>query len=499
MIFYSLKFVVFMAAVFLIYWNIPHRYRWALILAANICFYACYDLRYLIVLVLITVISFFTALYLEDKPLSKKRKGLFVMGLLMTLSFLFVFKYLNFTFYGVRKVLSFISIPIQETTLKLIMPAGISFYTFETAGYLIDVYMGKIKAVRHFGKYAVFVSFFPNISSGPIERAGHFIPQLDEEKVFDYGKAVYGSRLLLFGLLKKIIFADMMVKYVDAVFDNVTQMRGICFAWATLLYTFQIYFDFSGYSDMAVGLAKLLGFDLLTNFKSPYMSSSIKEFWGSWHISLSTWFRDYVYIPLGGNRCSKLKRDRNLLLTFLASGLWHGASFTFIFWGGIHGVCQIIENRISEAVSALKKDKAGATGQKPSGNAVYGEKEGAKAVAVKILQTVLTFLIVSYAWLFFRANSISEALYATKNMFADLSVATAMANMKMSDRSVLKTTLAIVFILVYDFFAKKRDLLKEMDRLKTPLRWVIYVAAGVLVVAFASHSGGAQEFIYFKF
>ncbi len=480
-----------MAVIFLIYWNIPHKYRWALILAANICFYACYDVRYLIVMALSMVISYFTAIYVEDRPLSKKRRGLFVMGLILTMSFLFVFKYLNFTFYGIRKLLSFVSIPVTEKTLDLIMPIGISFFTFEMAGYLIDVYRGKTKAVRHFGKYAVFTSFFPNISSGPIERAEHFLPQLETEKAFDPETAVYGSRLLLFGLLKKIIFADMMVKYVDAVFDHVPERTGICFAWATLLYTFQIYFDFSGYSDMAVGISKLLGFDLFTNFKSPYLSGSVKEFWSRWHISLSTWFRDYVYIPLGGNRCSKLKRDRNLLLTFLASGLWHGASFTFILWGGIHGICQIIENRITEAVNA-RRSKVSDTGK--------GAKEGkTEKKAVRILRTVLTFLIVSYAWLFFRANSISEAIFATRNMFTDLSIRNAMSYMKMSDRSVIKTTFAMVFILVYDFFALKKDPLREMDRLKMPIRWLIYVAAGVLVTAFAAHGGQTQEFIYFKF
>ncbi len=475
-----------MAVLFLIYWNIPHKYRWILILAANVYFYSCYDIRYLAVIFVTMLISYFAAIFLENESEAGKKRILFAAGTVMTVSFLFIFKYLNFLMYTVRKLLSFVSVPMQESTLKLIMPIGISFYTFEMAGYIIDVYRGNIKACRHFGKYAIFTSFFPNIASGPIERAGHFLPQIDEEKSFDYKEVVYGSRLLLFGLLKKVIFADMMVKYVDAVFDHVTEMTGLCFLWATLLYTFQIYFDFSGYSDMAIGVAKMLGFDLVTNFKSPYMSSSIKEFWSRWHISLSSWLRDYIYIPLGGSRCSKLKRDRNLLITFLVSGLWHGASWTFIFWGGIHGICQIIENRINEAIKKWNMREASA-------------KVRADNKVLLIVKTVITFIIVSYAWLFFRANSISEAIFATKNMFADMSVFNAMLRMKMTNASVIKTTTAMVLIMVYDFFNKDRDLLRSMDRLYLPLRWGIYVICGVLVVAFASHSGATQEFIYFKF
>ena len=392
-----------------------------------------------------------------------------------------MFKYLNFALYTVAKVLNRLSIPMQETTLRLIMPVGISFYTFMAVGYIIDVYKGKTQAVRHFGKYAIFVSFFFFFSSGPIERAGHFIPQIDKEKTFDYDSVVYGARLLLLGLIKKIVIADMMTKYVDEVFNKVPQHHGICFAWATLLYTFQIYCDFSGYSDMAIGVARMLGFDLLTNFRQPYLSSSIKEFWGRWHISLSTWFRDYVYIPLGGNRCSKTRRDLNLLITFLCSGLWHGASWTFVLWGGIHGICQIIENRIKEATGLTR------------------EKEKTLTKPVKILLTLLTFCIVSYAWMFFRANSISEAFYIVRSMFTDLSISGAMEQMTMSGRSVVKTTLAIILLIIFDLFNERKDMLMQLSRLKAPLKWVIYIVSAIVVIALKVNNQFAQEFIYFKF
>ena len=470
-----------MAIVFTVYWLAPHKYRWIIILAANVWFYTCYDVKYLAAILITMIASFICAILMDKKQGAKKNKVIMLTGVITSLSLLLVFKYLNFALYTVSKILNRISIPMQETTLKLIMPVGISFYTFMAVGYIIDVYKGKTEPVRHFGKYAIFLSFFPNISSGPIERAGHFIPQIDKEKSFDYDSVVYGARLLMLGMIKKVVIADLMVKYVDAVFNKVPEHSGICFAWATLLYTFEIYCDFSGYSDMAIGVARMLGFELMGNFRQPYLASSIKEFWGRWHISLSTWFRDYVYIPLGGNRCKKSRRDINLLITFLLSGLWHGASWTFVLWGGIHGAAQIIENRIKEAIGLTR------------------DREKNLSRPVKLLLTILTFLIVSYAWMFFRANSISEALYIVRNMFTSFNIKDAMAQMTMSTKSVIKTTAAIVLLMIYDHFNEREDLLLKMNRLKAPLRWVIYIASAILVIALKTHNTEIQEFIYFKF
>ena len=481
MLFGTAAFAVFMTVVFLIYWLMPHKYRWIVILAANAWFYLSYDVRYLAVILVTMLASYFCAIWMEGQQAERKKKIIMTTGVVVTLSLLLVFKYLNFALYTATKVLNALSIPMQETTLKIIMPVGISFYTFMAVGYLVDVYKEKTKAVRHFGKYVIFVSFFPNISSGPIERAEHFIPQIDKEKNFDYDSAVYGARLLFLGLIKKIVIADMMTKYVDEIFNKVPEHNGICFAWATLLYSFQIYCDFSGYSDMAIGVARLLGFELIGNFRQPYLASSIKEFWGRWHISLSTWFRDYLYIPLGGNRCSKLRRDLNLLITFLCSGLWHGASWTFVLWGGIHGVCQVIENRIKEAVGLTR------------------EKEKALPHYVKLLLTLLTFCIVSCAWMFFRANSISEALYIIRHTFTDFSITGAMAQMTMSVKSVVKTTAAIVLIIIYDNFNERGDILKRMNRLPAAVRWVIYILSAIVVIALRVNNSFTQEFIYFKF
>ncbi len=481
MLFSTAAFAVFMTVVFLAYWLIPHKYRWIVLLIANAWSYICYDIRFLTVIVVTMLASFFCAIWMEGQQDDKKKKILMATGVVVTLSLLLVFKYLNFALYTVAKVIGKFGIPMQETTLKLLMPVGISFYTFMAVGYLIDVYRGKTKAVRHFGKYAIFVSFFPNIASGPIERAGHFIPQLDEEKSFDYDSVVYGARLLLLGLFKKIVIADMMAKYVDAVYDKAPEHYGICFLWATLLYSFQIYCDFSGYSDMAIGTAKMLGFDLLINFRQPYLASSIKEYWSRWHISLSTWFRDYVYIPLGGNRRGRVKRDINLLITFLLSGLWHGASWTFVFWGMIHGVCQIIENRVKELIGLDK------------------EKEKSLKRPVKLMLTALTFVIVCFAWIFFRANSISEAMHIIRTMFSDLSLTGAMAQMTMSVKSVIKTTAAIVLLIIFDICNERGDVLKAMNRVHPVIRWVVYFAAAFLIIVLKTHNTDIQEFIYFKF
>ncbi len=481
-----------MMVVFLLYWILPHKYRWAALLAANVFFYASWDARYLAVILFTMLISYFSALFMEKAKDTQKRKLLFAAGIVVTLFLLFLFKYANFALYSVEKVLRLFAVPMQETTLKLLMPLGISFYTFQMVGYLADVYKGKIPAERHFGKYAIFVSFFPNISSGPIERAGNILPQIKKEKQFDYDTAVYGVRLILLGLLKKLVFADSMSKYVDVVFDNVAGHSGLSLILATLLFTFQIYCDFSGYSDMAIGVAKLLGFDLMTNFKYPYWSSSVKEFWSRWHISLSMWFRDYVYIPLGGNRVSKARKNLNLIVTFLASGLWHGASWTFVLWGGIHGFCQVIENTVKEFFNKRKAAAlcAGRTERQQSRIVLWFCHVGS---------IVLTFCVVSFAWMFFRANSISDVIYILRNMFPVGTFTEAMGQMTMSRLSVAKTGASIVFLMVYDYFSMKYDLLKELSRLKLPLRWALYLAIAVLVIVLKIHNGMTQEFIYFKF
>ncbi len=500
MLFNTLSFALFMTVIFLVYWILPHRFRWIVLLVANTYFYISFDVKYLVILLFTTVVSFAVGIAMENQGIHKKKKILLSAGIVSVLVFLFVFKYLNFAIGSVETILKTFAIPVQETTLKLLMPAGISFYSFQMVGYLVDVYRGKIQAEHHFGKYAIFVSFFPNISSGPIERAGHFIPQIDAEKKFDYDGVVYGSRLLLWGMLKKAVFADKLAQYADIVFNNVYGFSGLSFVLATFFYTFQIYCDFSAYSDMAIGIAKMLGFELPMNFRSPYFATSITDFWSRWHISLSTWFRDYVYIPLGGNRVSKFRRNLNLLITFLVSGLWHGANWTFVLWGGIHGVCQVIEKTVKEFILAHgNKNEQDRVAVKERSKETLTNSNRVWQLVKTILSTVVTFCIVSYAWMFFRADSIADALHMTQNMFADLSLSNALMQMAMGYGTVLKILVAIVFIMVFDYFNQKGDVLKWMSKLPVIVRWGIYVGAAIVVITLNLHGGVSQQFIYFNF
>lgn len=416
-------------------------------------------------------------------------------GVLLPLASLAFFKYFEFSVETVVRIVRAASIPMDDFALNIILPIGISFYTFKAVGYVLDVYCGKQQAEHHFGYYALFISYFPDVISGPIDRAGLLLPQFKTDKTFRYEDGVYALRLMLLGFAKKLLLADALTKYTDMIFNEVTQYSGFTLVFASFLFTIQIYCDFSGYSDIAIGVSKLLGIELMQNFNSPYFAKSIKEFWGRWHISLSTWFRDYVYIPLGGNRVSKPRRAFNLMVTFLVSGLWHGANYTYIIWGGIHGLYQVIENVIHDS---LKKKTAGRqTGETALSEGSTHTKAGA---AVRgIVQTAMTFVLVDFAWIFFRSNGLRGALYFVTHMFSDFSFTKAMADMAMSPLNLVKIGGFIVLLAVYDYFAGKRDLLKEMDRLPAVLRWGLYFGIVLVMAVLKIHNGTTQQFIYFQF
>lgn len=302
-----------------------------------------------------TVISYSAGLILEKCNNPKYKKKILIGSIIGCLLVLFFFKYFNFTSRTISAVLSKFAIQLQPITLNLLLPVGISFYTFQVISYIIDVYKKNIKAESNFGIYATFVSFFPQLVAGPIERTSNLLPQIKKQHKFDEELALSGAKLMLWGYFKKLVIADNVAQYVDLVYENLANYKGFDLLLATFFFTIQIYCDFSGYSDIAIGTARLFGINLTINFKSPYLSSSIKEFWSRWHISLSTWFRDYIYIPLGGNRCSKVKQIFNLLVTFLVSGLWHGANWTFVIWGGIHGLAQVIENILAKWLIPFRK------------------------------------------------------------------------------------------------------------------------------------------------
>ncbi len=316
MLFNSLSFAVFFPIVFLLYWFLPHKYRWLFLLAASYYFYMSWSPKYMLLILFTTFVSYFSSIALERADNPAVKKGILGIGIAACLLVLFYFKYFGFFLQSIESVMKLFSMSLHPVTLHIMLPVGISFYTFQTLGYMIDVYRGALPAERHFGKYALFVSYFPQLVAGPIERSKNLLPQVQKIQVFQYDKAVNGILLMLWGFFKKIAIADSLAFYTDLVYRDVSSYHGLALIVAAVFFTLQIYCDFSGYSDIAIGSSKLLGIDLMTNFKSPFFVTSIKEYWAHWHISLSSWFRDYVYIPLGGNRVRKSRHYFNTFFTF---------------------------------------------------------------------------------------------------------------------------------------------------------------------------------------
>ncbi len=481
MLFNSLHFAIFLPIVFIIYWILPNKYRWPLLLAASYYFYMSWNIKYVFLILFTTGVSYFAAIALEKTESPQQKKAILLSSIAACLGVLFIFKYFNFFFESLSNLLGIISIPLHPITLKLLLPVGISFYTFQSLSYVVDVYRGEIVAEHHFGIYATFVSFFPQLVAGPIERTNNLLPQIKAEHKFDYERAMYGLKLMLWGYFKKIVIADNIAVYVDKVYNDLAVSNGFALIIATVFFTLQIYCDFSGYSDIARGTARVLDIELMQNFQSPYFASSVKEFWSRWHISLSTWFRDYVYIPMGGNRVGKIKHYWNLLVTFLVSGLWHGANWTFVIWGAVHGIAQIVEN---------------ALGIKPA------KKHG----ILWLLRVLIVFLFVSSAWTFFRAQIIADAIYVFAHMFDGM--ASPVNYLRQGFEIIGLTKEHLAFCVVFYFvpliiidslgISVNNDGISVIETWKTPIRWLIYIAIGLIVVFF-SQKGVAAEFVYFQF
>ena len=348
MLFHSIEFFIFFPIIVILYLFLVRvvKKNWInqlFLLAASLYFYACWEPKYLLLILTSVFITWISGILMMDRPQRYKKVVLFI-SLLSNLGILFFFKYYNFFADIINILYTKLHIHTQIPEFNVLLPVGISFYTFQALGYSIDVYRGTVKAERNIITYALFVTFFPQLVAGPIERTEHLLPQFKSNHDFDYDRVTNGLKLALWGMFKKIVIADQLAIYVDKVYSSPTEYQSTALILATVFFAFQILCDFSGYSDIAIGCAKILGFSLNENFDSPYLACNMADFWKRWHISLSTWFRDYLYIPLGGNRCSPLRHSLNLLITFLLSGLWHGASITFIFWGLIHGLFLIIGN-----------------------------------------------------------------------------------------------------------------------------------------------------------
>ena len=476
MLFNSLGYGLFLPAVFAIYWIIPHKYRWILLLVSSYYFYMSWNPKYVVLILATTLVSYTAARLLEKTDSIGRKKLILALTLIVCLGILFVFKYFNFFSETFTSLLARFAIPVSPLTLKLLLPVGISFYTFQTLSYVIDVYRGKCAAEKNPGVYAAFISFFPQLVAGPIERTDNLLPQIKSRKEFNYESASYGLKLMVWGYFKKLVIADALAQYVDNAYNSLPGCTGLDLLAAIVLFTIQIYCDFSGYSDIAIGTARLFGINLMTNFKSPYFSTSVKEFWSRWHISLSTWFRDYVYIPLGGNRCSKIKRDRNLIVTFLLSGLWHGASFTYVIWGGIHGIAQIIENHLFKRTS-----------DKPSR-------------FLKLVSWGAVFAFCNAAWVFFRAETLSDALYVLKNVIMDLRYPSRFkqTTLGLFEPDFLHRLFFIALLAIYDLASLTTDVIMWISQRKTVLRWAVYLIMIWIILAYMPPTG-TTEFVYFQF
>ncbi len=473
MIYNSIPFAVFLPIIFILYWICPSKYRYLFLLAASFYFYMYMDSKYIFFLLGTVTVSYLLALALDSaRDVFRKKLYLFI-GILALIGVLALLKYSGF-------IIEIAGLP--SPAIQFMLPVGISFYTFQTLGYLIDIYRGKYPAERHFGYYCLFVSFFPQILSGPIGRGDVLLPQLKKERTFDIYQASYGMKLMAVGYFKKLVVAGLLAPTVDKIYDNPESYVGLVYIIATFMFALQIYCDFSGYTDIAIGCAKLFGMELSENFKTPYFSRSIKEFWSRWHISLSTWFRDYLYIPLGGNRVGKIRHCFNLMLTFLVSGLWHGAGINYILWGGIHGFYQIIE-------TISGKNKKG--------------REGKRNPLLNLFSVFLTFMAVCLAWVFFRADSVSHAWRIISLSFHEIGnpynyFRTAIICLDMSYAYMIYLSIPILLLTIYDYASLKRDVIAWISSRKPWVRYPVYIFLLLIILLF-SEKGVSTEFYYFQF
>ena len=474
MVFNSIQFAIFLPIVFCLYWVTAPRHRWAILLASSYVFYGFCGAKYLTLLLAVTGIAYAAGRLLEQSADAKFRKLCLTVSVVLMLAFLFFYKYFNFFSQSAASLLSLLGSVRDPFLIRVVLPVGISFYIFTAVSYVADVYRNKIPAEHHLGKFALYIGFFPSLLSGPIERADNLLPQIRNPRDFDYDLAVYGLREILVGCLKKMVVADRLAAYANTVFSNVGEHSGFILILAVVCYTVQIYCDFSGYSDMAIGVAKLFGISLRPNFRSPYNALSIKEFWGRWHISLSSWFRDYVYIPLGGNRVGAFRHKMNLMITFLVSGLWHGSSWNFIIWGGIHGAVQILES-------------------------LFPKKKKAPAV----FRWLGMMVIVSAAWVFFRANTLSDALYVFAHCLEGIGslptyVMEGITGFGLGMFDLLLTSCAAFVWLAVEFISRKEDFPTAVNAMAKPVRWVIYLVL-ILTVIFLTPVFSDSGFLYFQF
>lgn len=481
MSFISPEYVIFFSLVLPIFFLLGYRFRWAFLLIVSYFFYAYGNLQYLPLIIFSTLVDYFAARMIAATENERQRKLWLTASLGVNLGVLFIYKYADFFNTSLASVAQALNLDYQPQLLSLVLPIGISFYTFQSMSYTIDVYRRSLEPEKHLGIMATYVAFFPQLVAGPIERATNLLPQFREKQKFDADRMVSGLQQLLWGFFKKAVIADTLAIYVNAIYNDVHAYTGLPLIVATMFFAIQIYCDFSGYSDIAIGTARIMGFDLMENFRQPYFSASVREFWARWHISLSTWFRDYLYIPLGGNRVSLPRNLINLMIVFVVSGLWHGALWTFVIWGFLHGLAIVIETLFRH----------------------WGWKLFPENFMGHIIKICLTFIFVCFTWVFFRANTFDDALYVIQHITQidfSIDITAPFVVEILEPASVFSLALILIVILfVADGLIARWGIEGIYRRIPLLLRWAIYYAMGAAIVLSGIFGSAAQQFIYFKF
>jgi D-alanyl-lipoteichoic acid acyltransferase DltB (MBOAT superfamily) len=480
MLFNSIEFLFFFPIVTFLFFSFSHKYRWFVLLSASCLFYSAFIPIYIFILFFTILIDYVAGIYIEKSKLFL-RKVYLILSLVCNLGILAYFKYYNFFIDNINSLFTFFDQPSEIKLISIILPIGLSFHTFQAMSYTIEVYRGNQKAEKHFGYYALYVMFYPQLVAGPIERPQNILHQFHKEKFFKYSNVVSGLKLMLLGIFKKVVIADRIAVLTDLTYASPHSYSSLALLLSVILFSFQIYCDFSGYSDVAIGSARVMGFDLMKNFNNPYSSTNISQFWSKWHISLSTWFRDYLYIPLGGNKNGRLITFRNILIVFLLSGLWHGANWTFLVWGGIHGLILIIYNlfvRNSELNNSLLNYKF-----------------------YRVICIIFNFSIVSVAWVFFRSNNLSDSFYIIKSIPDGIMLF--LINFLNFDFqnllpvSIFVILLSVGFIFLLQFFDSYKLRITKFISYNVYFRWLFYYIIVFSILFFGVFED--KQFIYFQF
>ena len=493
MLFNSLQFLIFFPVVVSVYFFLPHKHRWLWLLLASCYFYMCWKPIYILLIFISSGIDYWVALRIEKTSQKARCRKYLMISLLSNLGILFVFKYFNFFNSSLAKLFGYFRADYPIPAAHLVLPVGISFYTFQALSYTIDVYRGDMKAKKHFGIFGLYIMYFPQLVAGPIERSTRLLSQFYDRHEFGYKRVTDGLKLMAWGFFKKVVIADRLAVFVSKVYDSPSQFEGLPLILATLFFAFQIYCDFSGYSDIGIGAAQVMGIKLMDNFNRPYFSKSIAEFWKRWHISLSTWFKDYLYIPLGGNRVSPKRYQFNLFFTFLVSGLWHGANWTFVIWGALHG-SYLLFSIWTKGIRRKWAEVMGLT-QIPR--------------AHRYLQICVTFSLVCFSWIFFRARTISDAFYIITHLFsgmgdqirhlADPEVRTWNLYLYQTKEEFLIAVFSILFMEFVHLIQRHGSIRHMLSEKPIWVRWPLYYTVVLCILLFGKISSGAKQFIYFQF